>query len=113
MARFGLFAHSRRKATLYLVPEPAYALKKLQAAIQAVVPECNDVGRFPGGYTPHLSVGQVRGSQAHASRAAWQAAWRPLTFTVTHACLIWRKNSPDDVFRTGPILPLEGRCVGE
>ena len=79
-----------------------------QAAIQSIVPECDDVGRFPGCYTPHLSVGQVRGKKAHASCAALLAAWRPLSFTVTHACLIWRNNPPDDVFRIGPMLPLGG-----
>jgi RNA 2',3'-cyclic 3'-phosphodiesterase len=107
LARLGLFEH-RRRTTLYLIPEPARPLRTLQAAIQAAVPDCDDVGRFAGGYTPHLSVGQVHASQAAELRIAWQAAWRPLTFTVTHACLIWRNNPPDDVFRIGQVLPLGG-----
>jgi RNA 2',3'-cyclic 3'-phosphodiesterase len=91
-----------------LIPEPTRPLKALHAAIQSVVPDCDDVGRFTGGYTPHLSVGQVRAGKAHISQAAWQATWRPLVFTVTHACLVWRNNPPDDVFRVGPVLPLGG-----
>lgn len=108
LAHFGLFDRGRRNAILYLIPEPVRPLEALQAAIQSVVPDCDDVTRFPGGYTPHLSVGQVRGNKAQASRAAWQAAWRPLVFTVARACLIWRHNPPDDVFRVGPVLPLGG-----
>jgi 2'-5' RNA ligase len=109
MAKFGRFDHGRQNTTLYLTPEPGQPLKTLQATLQSVVPDCDDVGRFPGGYTPHLSVGQVRGgNKAPASAAAWQAAWRPLSFTVSRVCLIWRNNPPDDVFRVGPVLPLGG-----
>lgn len=108
LANFGVFDRGRRNAVLYLIPEPVRPLKALQAAIQSVVPDCDDVARFPGGYTPHLSVGQVRGNKAQTSRAAWQTAWRPLVFTVDRACLIWRRNPPEDVFRVGPVLPLGG-----
>jgi 2'-5' RNA ligase len=108
LVNFGRFDRGRRNAALYLIPEPDQPLKTLQAAIQSVVPDCDDVARFPGGYTPHLSIGQVRGTKALASCAAWQAAWRPLSFMVTHVCLIWRNNPPDDVFRVGPVLPLGG-----
>lgn len=108
LAKFGRFDHGRGNTTLYLIPEPDQPLKALQAAIQSVVPDCDDTGRFPGGFTPHLSMGQVRGNKALAMCAAWQAAWRPLAFTVTQVCLIWRNNPPDDVFRVGPVLPLGG-----
>jgi 2'-5' RNA ligase len=108
LAKFGRFDRGRQNTTVYLIPEPDQPLKTLQATLQSVVPDCDDVGRFPGGYTPHLSVGQVRGNKAPASSAAWQAAWRPLSFTVTRVCLIWRNNPPDDVFRVGPVLPLGG-----
>jgi RNA 2',3'-cyclic 3'-phosphodiesterase len=108
LAHFGLFERRRRNATLYLIPEPGHPLEVLQAAIQSIVPDCDDVRRFTGGYTPHLSIGQVRGGQAQTSRTALQAAWRPLVFTATHVSLIWRNNPPDDVFRAGPVLPLGG-----
>jgi 2'-5' RNA ligase len=106
LTRFDLFAHSRRNTTLYLVPEPARTLKVLQKALLEIVPDCNDVGRFAGGFTPHLSVSQTRSQEAHALCAKWQATWLPLAFTLAHVYLIWRNDPPDDVFRMGPVLSL-------
>ena len=106
LTRFDLFAHSRRNATLYLVPEPARRLKVLQKALLEIVPDCDDVTRFAGGFTPHLSVGQTRSQEAHALCAGWQATWQPLAFILAHVYLIWRNDPPDDVFRIGPVLSL-------
>ena len=106
LTRFDLFAHSRRNVTLYLVPEPARPLKVLQKALLEIVPDCDDMTRFAGGFTPHLSVGQTRNQEAHALCAGWQASWQPLAFTLAHIYLIWRNDPPDDVFRIGPVLSL-------
>jgi len=107
--RFDLLIHARRKATVYLIPEPAGALKELQKALLEIVPDCDDVTRFTGGFRPHLSVGQIRSQEAHALCAKWQATWQPLAFTLSHVYLIWRNDPPDDVFRTGPVLFLGGQ----
>jgi hypothetical protein len=32
--------------------------------LQKVVPDCDDVEKFKDGFTPHLSVGQVRGRKS-------------------------------------------------
>ena len=108
MTRFDLFVHFRRNATLYLVPEPARALKVLQKDLLEIVPKYDDVTRFAGGVTPHLSVGQTRSQEAHALCAGWQATWQPLAFTLAHVYLIWRNDQPDDIFRMGPVLSLDG-----
>ena len=104
--RFDLLIHTRRKATLYLIPEPANALKDLQKALLETVPDCDDVTRFAGGFTPHLSVGQFRSQEAHTFCVNLQAAWQPLAFTLAHVNLIWRNDPPDDVFRIGHVLSL-------
>ena len=106
LTRFDLLIHSRRKATLYLIPEPAGALKELQKALLEVVPDCDDVTRFTGGFRPHLSVGQSRSQEADALCAKWQATWQPLAFTLSHVYLIWRSDPPDDVFRIGVAVSL-------
>ena len=106
LARFDLLVHSRRKATLYLVPEPAGAFKVIQKALLETVPDCDDVTRFAGGFRPHLSVGQTRSREADSLRAKLQATWQPLAFTLSHIYLIWRNDPPDDVFRIGPELSL-------
>jgi 2'-5' RNA ligase len=109
LTRFDLLIHTRRKATLYLIPEPVGALKELQKALLETVPDCDDVTRFAGGFMPHLSVGQIRSREAHSLCAQLQATWQPLAFTLSHVCLIWRNDPPDDVFRIGPELSLGGQ----
>lgn len=107
LTRFDLFLHSRRNSTLYLLPEPDGSLQALQAAVMKIVPDCDDVSRLPGGFKPHLSVGQVRSRDADALREQCQAIWQPLAFTVTQVALIWRNDAPDDVFRPGQVVELK------
>ena len=110
LARFDYFAHTRRNATLYLLPEPARSFNALHKTLLEIVPDCDDVARFAGGFRPHLSVGQTPSCQkAKALCAGWQAIWQPLRFTLTTICLIWRNDPPDDVFRSGSVLSLGGQ----
>lgn len=100
LSEFRYFRHGRASHTIWLAPEPASEVKCLQAVLQAALPDCDDVSRYGAGFTPHLSVGQVRGEAAlkeltHALRGGWQ----PLSFAVTQVSLIWRDEPPDDVFR--------------
>jgi len=67
LAEFRFFLHSSRKATLWLAPEPKEDLIRLQAALQAACPDCDDLSRSAHGFTPHLSIGQS-GSVEEAQR---------------------------------------------
>jgi 2'-5' RNA ligase len=101
------FRHRRESYTLWLAPEPKEALVRLQAALGSVVPDCDDVVRHRDGFTPHLSVGQVRGQrQMLALQQALQEAWQPIAFTARAISLIWRGEPPDDVFRVGQTVQL-------
>jgi hypothetical protein len=82
-------------------------VQQLQAALQDVVPDCNDVCRYPRGFTPHLSVAQAVG-QATMQRLqnTLQATWQPLSFMVEAIQLIWRQPPSDDVFRVDRAIPL-------
>jgi 2'-5' RNA ligase len=94
------FHHGRRSYTIWLAPEPAHGLKRLQAALQAAIPECDDASRYAGGFTPHLSLGQVRSATVLTELTrSLQRSWQPFAFTVTRVSLIWRNDPPDDVFR--------------
>jgi 2'-5' RNA ligase len=74
LAEFRFFRHSSRRATLWLAPEPREELVRLQAALQAACPDCDDLCRFATGFTPHLSVGQVGSSdETQRLRDALQA----------------------------------------
>ena len=107
LAEFRHFQHGRGGCTLYLAPTPARNLAELQAALESAVPDCNDVSRHSNGFTPHLSVGQVRGSDARVALAAELAAsWSPLSFMARRVSLIWRNDRPDDVFRVDRTIAL-------
>ena len=100
LAEFRWFAHGRRSFTIWLAPEPAGKVRALQAAIQQVVPDCDDVSRHAGGFTPHLSVGQVRDRQRlERLLAQLTARWEALRFVAREISLIRRGDPPDDVFR--------------
>jgi 2'-5' RNA ligase len=109
LAELRWFRHRRDSYTLWLAPQPKDALVRLQAALERVVPDCDDVARHRDGFTPHLSVGQVRGERRMlALQQGLQAAWQPITFTVREVNLIWRGEPPDDVFRIGQTVRLAG-----
>lgn len=107
LGEFRHFEHGPESYTLWLAPEPADDLIRLEAALESVVPDCNDTSRYPDGFTPHLSVGQVRGREALTNlEHELQEQWRTLSFVVTEISLIWRAPAPDDVFRIDRGVPL-------
>jgi 2'-5' RNA ligase len=113
LAELRWFRHRRDSYTLWLAPQPKDALVRLQAVLERVVPDCDDVARHRDGFTPHLSVGQVHGEQRMlALKQGLQAAWQPITFTAREVNLIWRGEPPDDVFRIGQTVRLAGRDSG-
>ncbi|WP_375744145.1 RNA repair domain-containing protein [Corallococcus interemptor] len=104
LSSFGHFEH-RANATAWLRPDvqPSGALSALHAKIVAALPECASSAH--GGFTPHLSVGQLPLSADIArTLAEWQRAWRPLKFHVGELCLIRRKgDTPFEVIRRIPL----------
>lgn len=109
LARFAWFRHRQRRYTVWLAPEPAAPLQRLHADLVTAFPQCDDLDRFPHGYTPHLSIGQFSGPHDAllAFIAERQRRWRPLRFAVAHLSLIQRGDPPDDVFREIRRFPLQ------
>ena len=100
LATFHVFEHGRESYTLWLAPEPAETLLRLQTAIWQAFPDCDEVRQHGGGFTPHLSVGQVRSREKMEQLVSdWQRSWTPVRFQVAAVSLIWRDDPPDDVFR--------------
>jgi 2'-5' RNA ligase len=108
LAEFRFFRHPSGQATLWLVPEPAEALVQLQAALQAACPDCDDLSRFPAGFTPHLSVGQARSAaEAQQLLDTWQPTWEPIRWELSAVTLIRRdREGPFAIDRS---IPLAGR----
>jgi 2'-5' RNA ligase len=105
LADFRLFRHGSGRCTLWLAPEPAEGLQRLQAALQAAFPDCDDLSRFSAGFTPHLSVGQCPSSrEGERLREQLQAGWRPITFTLAEVALLARgETSPFVVEQRVPL----------
>lgn len=107
LASLQYFHHGASEFTLWLAPEPRGALVQLHNALWRVVPDCDDVRRHGGGFTPHLSLGQARGRpRTLRLREELQAAWKELRFTVTEVGLIRRGDPPDDVFKVAERLAI-------
>jgi 2'-5' RNA ligase len=105
LAEFRFFLHPSRKATFWLAPEPKEDLVRLQAALQAACPDCDDLSRFAAGFTPHLSVGQA-GSPQEAQRLqdGWQRTWEPIRFELAAVALLDRdQDTPFEVERWVPL----------
>ncbi|RKH70293.1 endonuclease [Corallococcus interemptor] len=104
LSTFGHFEH-RANATAWLRPDdqPSGALTALYAKLVAALPECATSAH--GGFTPHLSVGQLPlSSDIARTLAEWQRAWRPLKFRAGELCLIRRKgDAPFEVIRRIPL----------
>jgi 2'-5' RNA ligase len=99
----------RRDCVLWLAPEPAEALRRLQEAVWRAAPDCDEVRAFENGFTPHLSIGQAGRDQVGELMAGLQRDWRPLRFRAAEVSLIYRGQPPDDVFRVDRPIPLGRR----
>jgi 2'-5' RNA ligase len=108
LRRFDVFRHRGGSCTLWLAPEPRERLAALQAALVRRFPECDATGRFAGGFTPHLSVGQARGDLALGRLEHEVEAFAPLSFVAAQVTIIVRDAPPADVFRTYAEVPLGG-----
>jgi 2'-5' RNA ligase len=91
LAELRFFPHGSGRCTLWLTPQPAEELRRLHAALLAAFPDCDDLSRFPAGYTPHLSVGQsLTVAACERLRAELQQDWRPIVFPLTEVVLLAR-----------------------
>ncbi len=98
--RLERFRH-RSSNTIWLKPEPTEALRRLHDSVWSACPECDEVRKHSDGFTPHLSIGQVKGEAACLSLLeTLQNSWSPITFRADRISVIARKDPPDDVFRS-------------
>jgi 2'-5' RNA ligase len=107
LARAGSFRHPGGGFTLWLAPEPPEPVQALQRRLLAAAPGYDDTARVHGGFTPHLSLGQVaRRAGLEVLLGQLRDTWVPVTFRVTTLCLIHREEPPRDRFRISRRFPL-------
>ena len=99
------FEHNPQSFTMWLAPEPDEPFRALMKAVLSAAPDCDDVERYPGGFTPHLSVGQSHDPQELMGRLDLvREAWSPLKLKVTEVSLIARLG--ENPFFVDRVIPL-------
>jgi 2'-5' RNA ligase len=89
---FNYFDHGKNNFTIWLKPEPTNLIVKLQRSLLSLVPDCNDVNKFKNGFTPHLSVGQIRGkNNLTLLLDELQKNWEEISFENDSISFISRK----------------------
>ncbi len=97
LASFNAFRH-RKSCTLFLVPEPKNEIVQLHSTLIQHLPDYNDTGQFPGGFNPHLSVGQFQHRYLNDAQQQFQNEWKPIQFEVESLSLIYRSPETNDKF---------------
>ena len=99
--KMDFFHHKKENYTLWLKPEPPDKVIELQKKLLEYVPECADVSKFKTGFTPHLSLGQIKGKlNLNSIKKELEQNWKPISFIVLDIVLIWRnKENTRDPFK--------------
>ncbi len=93
LAELRHFQHNPESHTMWLHPDPPDPYVKLHAALLAAFPDCDDSGRYEGGYTPHLSVGQARLPRDLDERLRLvRREWASDSFEVRELALVAREG---------------------
>ena len=97
---FNYFHHGHQIYTMWLKPEPSELILKLQDKLLQIVPDCNDVNKHKNGFTPHLSVGQIKGKEKLKSiLEKLQNQWEELKFMLNSIYFISREKNKTSKFR--------------
>ncbi|MFX1410799.1 MAG: 2'-5' RNA ligase family protein [Promethearchaeota archaeon] len=97
--RFKFFNHGHQNYTIWLDPKPCEPIITLQAELLKIVPDCNDVNKYKKGFTPHLSVGQIKGKETlYKVVKELQPSWENLEFDVKEIFFIAREKSKKSKF---------------
>ncbi len=104
---FKFFNHGHQNYTIWLEPEPNESIITLQAEILKLVPDCNDVSKHKKGFTPHLSVGQIKGKERLPKVInKLQSSWIQLEFLVNDIFFIAREKNKIAKFEIEKQFPL-------
>jgi len=108
LSTFKSFNHGHQRFTLWIAPEPKLLINDLQLELLNIVPECNDVNMYKGGFTPHLSVGQIKGrNKLKDTIETLQNSWNELKFTLSSIYLISREQDKSAKFHIQKQIFLE------
>jgi 2'-5' RNA ligase len=105
------FSHGKGRYTVWLKPETEteFQVNDVHAAVWTAVSHDEDYEPRIERFTPHLSIGQVRGRDRRDELVAeLQTSWAPVMFQVSEVHFIARGNPPNDIFRVEKTIPFGG-----
>jgi 2'-5' RNA ligase len=104
---FKYFSHRHQNFTMWLHPEPSNLIIEIQSKLLEIFPDCDDVNKHKGGFTPHLSVGQIKGrSLLNSTLKELQSQWKELDFIIKSIFFISRERSGISKFQVVKEVPL-------
>ncbi|MFX1495629.1 MAG: 2'-5' RNA ligase family protein [Promethearchaeota archaeon] len=102
---FKYFYHGHQNFTIWIAPEPESLITNLQKNLQMLVPDCNDVNLYKNGFTPHLSVGQIKGKKFLLQIIQQlETKWHEIKFTLNKIYFIAREKSKTSLFRVKKVI---------
>lgn len=105
---FKFFNHGHQSFTLWIAPEPKNSIIKLQKNIQMLVTDCNDLNLYKSGFTPHLSVGQIKGKKLlHEIIQQLETKWYEIKFTLNKIYFIAREKGKRSLFQVKKVINLK------
>ncbi|MEJ2279050.1 MAG: 2'-5' RNA ligase family protein [Candidatus Lokiarchaeota archaeon] len=107
--KFKYFRHNYQTYTVWLLPGPQKPIEDLQAKILKLVPTCNNVNMFLGGFQPHLSVGQFITYKIQTQIQKLEKTWPGVRFLVDKIYFINRANQKNSKFSVIETIPLGNR----
>ncbi|MFX0148100.1 MAG: 2'-5' RNA ligase family protein [Candidatus Hodarchaeota archaeon] len=107
LKNFNYFTHRNQNFTIWLTPEPKDALIILQKKIQLIVPDCDEQNQYRSGFTPHLSVGQIRGKNNLINTLKnLEKNWKQQTFLLEEIYFIARDKDKNSSFQERKVIKL-------
>jgi len=107
LAEFSVFNHPGGKVTLWLSPSQPDPVKRLQAALEAAFPYCDEASGYRSGYVPHMSVGVfLKRSEARIARDKLEPEWQPMRYEQRAVSVIARSGRERDPFMVVAEAPL-------
>jgi 2'-5' RNA ligase len=108
LKEFKYFNHGKQQYTLWLNPEPFDLIVKLQTNILRIVPDCNEVNKYKYGFRPHLSVGQIQGTNNLLEiMKNLQNNWNEIQFLLNEIFFISREKSKTSKFKIKKRIKLQ------
>ena len=97
LSYFDHFRH-RRNCTIFLRPEPEEFVINLHASLLKALPAYDDTAKHPGGFHPHLSIGQFQHRRVQDNQRQLQSEWTSIQFEVKEISLIYRASETAERF---------------